>query len=453
MIRSLGDYYRIPDLLLKAPTEFLPTGGAGFFSIGDTVAGYGHCESSVARYPEDAQTVALKQSDCNSPFLLPFDADEVIENLVRERYVDGLPSDENRFVGYGWIRGLYYLVREALPVSVRRYLQRIYFSDWKTRRFPAWPLDTTVDTLHEKLLCLSMAASGIDRVPFIWFWPAGASSCLIMTHDVETATGRDFTGALMDIDDCFSIKSSFQVIPEKRYEVTADYIQTIKGRGFEVNVHDFNHDGHLYEERAEFLRRAEAINGYVRKYDTRGFRAGAMYRRLDWYDSFEFSYDMSVPNVAHLEPQRGGCCTVMPYFVGNILELPLTTAQDYSIFHIINDLSLNLWKDQIDRILDRNGLISFITHPDYLIERRYQEVYKSLLNFVRELIPSENIWATLPREVDRWWRGRSETRLVKSGSGWTLEGPEKDRACIAYAVLEGNHLRYEFTDTTLGGRA
>ena len=54
---------------------------------------------------------------------------------------------------------------------------------------------------------------------------------------------------------------------------------------------------------------------------------------------------MSVPNVAHLEPQRGGCCTVMPYFVGDVLELPLTTIQDYSLFHILGDYSTTLWKN------------------------------------------------------------------------------------------------------------
>ena len=39
---------------------------------------------------------------------------------------------------------------------------------------------------------------------------------------------------------------------------------------------------------------------------SRGFRSGAMYRRQDWFADLEFSYDMSIPNVAHLEPQRGG---------------------------------------------------------------------------------------------------------------------------------------------------
>src|SRR5260370_16362510 len=108
-----------------------------------------------------------------------------------------------------------------------------------------------------------------------------------------------------------------------------------------------------------------------------------MFRNLDWYDGFEFSYDMSVPNVAHLEPQRGGCCTVMPFFVGKILEIPLTATQDYALFHILNNYTIDLWKKQIDLIRQRNGLVSFIAHPDYLINRPFRHVYKSLLPHLR----------------------------------------------------------------------
>ncbi len=94
-------------------------------------------------------------------------------------------------------------------------------------------------------------------------------------------------------------------------------------RGFEVNLHDLNHDGRLFADKDAFLRHARRINDYAREFGCEGFRSGAMYREQGWFGAFEFSYDMSVPNAAHLEPQRGGCCTVMPYFVGNILELPL----------------------------------------------------------------------------------------------------------------------------------
>jgi hypothetical protein len=62
---------------------------------------------------------------------------------------------------------------------------------------------------------------------------------------------------------------------------------------------------------------------YAKEYNEAGFRSPVMYPNLDWYAELGFSYDMSVPNVAHLDPQRGGCCTVMPYFIGDQLELPL----------------------------------------------------------------------------------------------------------------------------------
>jgi hypothetical protein len=171
-----------------------------------------------------------------------------------------------------------------------------------------------------------------------------------------------------------------------------------------------------------------------------------MYRNQNWYDVFEFSYDMSVPNVAHLEPMRGGCCTVMPYFVGKILELPLTLAQDYSVFHIMNDYSIDLWKQQLALLRRRNGLMSFITHPDYLIDRRARNVYESLLDFLREIIAQEKIWNACCGEVDRWWRARSQMKLIPRGDGWEIVGPEKERARLAYAVLDGDHLVYQLAE-------
>jgi peptidoglycan/xylan/chitin deacetylase (PgdA/CDA1 family) len=304
-------------------------------------------------------------------------------------------------------------------------------------------VDFTVDTLHENILQLSMEATGIQRIPFIWFWPDGAPNCLILTHDVETSVGRDFTPQLMDLDESYGFKASFQVIPEKRYEVPNEYVQEIRNRGFEFNIHDLNHDGHLYQEREEFLRRAKKINEYEHRYSARGFRAGAMYRNLDWYDAFEFSYDMSVPNVAHLEPKRGGCCTVFPFFVDNILELPLTTTQDYSVFHILNDYSIGLWKKQLDLIRQRNGLMSFLAHPDYLVSLRTRKVYESLLDYLRQLVTREKIWTPLPGEVDHWCRARSQMKLVQNGSGWEVKGPEAERSRIAWAVVEGDKLIYE----------
>jgi len=443
--QTLTEYYRVPESLIGRISVPNLSGPAGFFSLGPHAICYGQCESGVSPVPKDlaGYDASGRISVVDSTVCLPFDPQQVVDNLRRERYESKLTPQKDRFVSQQLVRKCYYAVRELLPVSIRRHMQRAYFSDWKSRPFPAWPVDFSVDTLHEKLLRFSMEASGVQRMPFIWFWPQGATSCLIMTHDVETAEGRDFTSQLMEIDESYGIRASFQVIPEKRYEVSDEYVREIKRRQFEFNIHDLNHDGQLYQDRQEFLRRAAAINAYVRKYDARGFRAGAMYRNLDWYDAFEFSYDMSVPNVAHLEPKRGGCCTVMPFFVGRILELPLTAAQDYSLFHILNDYSIDVWRKQLAMIRQRNGLMSFIAHPDYLIERRARAVYEALLDHLRQMITHEHVWAALPCEVDQWWRARSQMKLVEKGGHWEIEGPDKGRAQIAYAVIEGDRLVYE----------
>lgn len=445
MQAGLSDYFRFPLDSLGSMVFDSCTGEPGFFQFGAATMCYGRCDAvetsrSVTTNLHDAlNEVRLEERRVR----LPFDPGELIENLRRERYEEKLRPDKQSMVNHQLIRKAYYLIRILLPVSVRRHLQKAYFRGWEKLPFPSWPVDLTVDTLHERFLKLSMKASGVRRVPFIWFWPEGALSCLIMTHDVESSAGRDFSSRLMDLDESYGFRASFQVIPEGSYTVPDEFVGQIRSRGFEFNIHDLNHDGRLYQEREEFLRRARKINQYVHRYNARGFRAGAMYRNPDWYDAFEFSYDMSVPNVAHLEPTRGGCCTVFPFFIGKILELPLTMTQDYSLFYVLNDQSLDLWKKQVNLIRRGNGLMSFNSHPDYLIRPRQRKLYESLLDYLRQMVARDKIWTALPGDVDLWWRARSQMRLVRHGSDWVIEGPEHHRARVAHAVLDGDRLVYE----------
>jgi hypothetical protein len=445
METELSRYYRLPDDCLVPVRYQEQTGEAGFFNFGSACICYGRCRSGpTSGTPGKGLYDASKDSHLVDTTLhLSFDFSQIVENLRRERYREKMTPGRERLASGELIRRFYYLLRGILPVRVRRHLQKAYFANWKNIPFPSWPVDSTVDALHEELLLLLMKSTGIRTIPFIWFWPNGAPSCFIMTHDVETAAGRDFTSQLMNIDDSYGIKASFQVIPENRYAVPQDYVLEMRSRGFEFNIHDLNHDGHLYRRRDEFLRRAREINSYVHRYNARGFRAGAMYRNQDWYDAFEFSYDMSVPNVAHLEPMRGGCCTVMPYFVGKIVELPLTTLQDYSLFYIFNEYSLDAWKAQLSLIRSRNGLMSFITHPDYLIAKRNRKLFEALLDYLRQMVAAEQIWAPLPGDVDRWWRARDEMKLQRRGDGWEIVGPQSEKARVAYAVLDGDRLVYE----------
>jgi len=297
--------------------------------------------------------------------------------------------------------------------------------------------------MFERTMLLSLTAQSVDQIPFIWFWPEGATSCAIMTHDVETSGGVRSCAYLMDMGDAFGIKGSFQIVPEHRYEVTDEFLNSIRQRGFEVVVHDLNHDGRLFRDKDQFLRRAKRINSHKERFGASGFRAAALYRKQLWFDALDFSYDMSVPNVAHLDPQRGGCCTVMPYFVGKILELPVTTTQDYTQFNIFNDFSIDLWKKQVNLIMEKHGLISFIVHPDYVRgSRERTAVYETLLAHLADLRREEGIWIATPGEVDRWWRQRAEMKLVKNDLGWRIEGPGSERAHLAYASLKDERIFY-----------
>ena len=290
---------------------------------------------------------------------------------------------------------------------------------------------------------LSLKAQRKSRIPFFWFWPDGASACGMMTHDIEGQAGLDFCDELMDIDDAHGIKSSFQLIPAGREHTWRRTAERLRKRGFEVNLHDLKHDGQLFAGKETFLRQARRINEHAREFGCDGFRSGAMYREQDWFGAFEFSYDRSVPNAAHLEPQRGGGCTVMPYFVGDILELPLTTTQDYSLFYILNDYSTTLWKEQVRLISERHGLISTITHPDYVAGKPEREVYIELLRHFVDRRERHGLWITLPGEINRWWRNRQKMTLVPSGDGWRIEGPGSERARIAFATLENDRLVYQ----------
>jgi len=64
------------------------------------------------------------------------------------------------------------------------------------------------------------------------------------------------------------------------------------------------------------------------------------------------------------------------------------------------------------------------------------------LQYLRQLRPAANIWMPLPREVDCWWRQRSQMTLVERGGGWEIEGEGQERARVAYAMLRGDELVY-----------
>jgi hypothetical protein len=437
MQNSLADYYRCHDRYGRFTVAEPLSNQSGYFRFRDSTV-YGRCcgfqPAGLAAGPLWDAAGCVRSE--NGVTRLPFDLTEVVDSLRGELYLgerkNGIPDSV--------LTNLYYLVRPLMPVALRKHLQRLRVRGWQKLAFPNWPVDTTVDNLMEQMLLLSLQAQGLERTPFIWFWPKGASSCIAVTHDVETKSGVRLCNMLMDIDESFDMPSSFQLVPEQRYDVNSTLIASIRDRGFEIVVHDLNHDGHLFRNYKEFKERAVKINAHGRRFQSTGFRSGVLYRNQEWFDALDFEYDMSVPNVSHLDRQRGGCCTVMPYFIGKLVELPVTMTQDYTLFNILGDYSTTLWQRQMNMINERHGLINVIVHPDYLTGTREIDAYKSLLTMLVDLRERHNAWAATPHEVNTWWRQRSQMRICEDGNNIRIEGVGSERARVAYARIQDGGL-------------
>jgi len=446
----LSNYFRCPDHAIQIVSEHHLSRESGYFIFGNAATLFGRksgtpvAETATSSMHNAALEVVLNDGKVR----LPFDLNEVLENSYKEAY-----AEQWRNGAMSVLSIPYYLVRPLLPVAARRHLQKVYLRGWDKLTFPRWPVDCSVDNLLEQILAFALKATEAREIPFIWFWPDGYKGCALMTHDVETEMGRAFCRTLMDIDDSFGVKASFQVIPEERYVVSPDFLDEIRRRGHEVAVHDLNHDGHLYKSKNQFVERVAKINDYGKKYRTDGFRAGVLYRKQVWYDQLDFAYDMSVPNVAHLDPQRGGCCTVMPYFIGDILEIPVTTIQDYTLFNILGDYSTKIWREQTRIIYEKSGLMSFIVHPDYVIKHHERVVYEELLHHIVDLSEQKSVWLSTPSQVNEWWRKRAQMKLVPGAGGWKIDNCSDPRARIAYARLEGNRVVYEIKPSVPSQRA
>ena len=94
---------------------------------------------------------------------------------------------------------------------------------------------------------------GSERPPEGWLgWPDGKRFAFVLTHDVESQQGLDRVKELAELEMEMGFRSSFNFIPEGPYTVSAELREWLTSRGFEVGVHDLNHDGHLFSSRESF---------------------------------------------------------------------------------------------------------------------------------------------------------------------------------------------------------
>jgi peptidoglycan/xylan/chitin deacetylase (PgdA/CDA1 family) len=351
----------------------------------------------------DGRVLSASFDPARESVFLPFSPTEAYVNYLSEKWTTGAarrtlsPRQLNAF----------YRAKRFIPRRLQIQARRILIRRQGLPEFPRWPLDTSVARLLRFYAHCLLLARREHEAEFRWFWPGSYKAALILTHDVETAEGLRLAVELADLEQSHGFRSSFNV--GNWYAIDDGVISELTERGFEIGLHGLRHDRSLFASRSTFDAQRPLVAALAARLGAEGFRSPATHRVFDWLAELPVSYDCSIPHSDPFEPQPGGCCSLWPFFIGDVVELPYTLPQDFSLFTLLRHRSPQLWLTQVDRIVNEHGLIQAVTHPDpgYLGDPVNRGRYDEFLEVLSE---RNEIWKPLPREVARWWRRRDTAR-------------------------------------------
>jgi hypothetical protein len=370
----------------------------------------------------DGRVLTARLLDAPRAVRVPFDLNEAHDNFVGERWRSGTPP-----------RGLttdqltlYYRLKRFIPRRVQLLGRRALIRWQGTPDFPAWPLDESLDRLLRFYARCLLLAGGHRELLFDWFWPASYRAAAILTHDVESAEGLRLALELADLEEERGLRSSFNIV-SRWYPLDSGILEELRQRGFELGVHGVYHDRSMFASRASFDGQLPIVREMAERVGAAGFRSPATHRIFEWLADLPVDYDCSVPHSDPFEPMPGGCCSLWPFFIGRIVELPYTMPQDHTLFTLLGHRSIALWREQLARIVRLHGLVELVTHPDpgYLGDRAKRALYAEFLDVIRD---EPGVWRPLPRQVAEWWRQRDARTpgawLVEPGRAWLDEATD-----------------------------
>jgi hypothetical protein len=346
----------------------------------------------------DGTAVSASVDPARKSVFLPFSPAEAYDNYIAERWMTGA----RRGLSPGQLNA-FYRTKKYIPRRLQIRARRMLIRRQGLPKFPSWPLDKSVARLMRFYAYSRLLARGESQAEFRWFWPAPYKAALILTHDVETAEGLRLAVELADLEQAHGFRSSFNL--GAWYPIDPGVVRDLTDRGFEIGLHGLRHDRSLFSSRSAFEAQKPQLAAMAARLGAEGFRSPATHRVFEWLAELPISYDCSIPHSDPFEPQPGGCCSLWPFFVGDVVELPYTLPQDYTLFTLLGNRTPDLWLKQVDSIVKEHGLVQALTHPDpgYLGDPAKRDCYKDLLVALSEL---DEIWKALPREVASWWRAR-----------------------------------------------
>jgi len=290
----------------------------------------------------------------------------------------------------------YTLIRPILPLFARKHLQKIINNRIHYK-------DNFIDYgfINTLLNNIEVFFASINSLRYV----NSLSTAVVLTHDVEEQIGFYNIPKILKLEEKYGMKSSWNIVPYK-YKIDEGIIKLIKEAGHEIGIHGYNHDGKLYYSEKIFRERVPYINQAIKKYGAVGFRSPQVHRNLEWLQMLNIEYDASCFDYDPFQPFPGGTGSIWPFIAGKFIELPYTLPQDHTLFYVLKQKTIDIWKNKAKWVAENKGVILTLTHPDYLIEKAHFKMYEELLDYLKTF---ENAWFCLPKELSSWWKQKYDT--------------------------------------------
>lgn len=358
-------------------------------------------------------------------------AEHPVEYYLHERYK--CPNKKRLLLK------VYYALRPLMPRGLQLMLRRRYAISQAQVDFPRWPIEPILVERANRDMKVLVEQSEEKRIPLINFWPGTFSAAVTLTHDVEWDIGVRNIPRVREVEKKYGVVSSWN-FPAERYAFDKKIFKELEAENCEIGLHGLYHDGKKFSSRKIFEERLPKMNSYLKQWGAVGFRSPATHRNPDWIPEIAAEYDSSFPDTDPFEPQSGGCCSIFPFMLGEMVELPITLIQDHTLIEILQKKDIELWKQKSNWIIKNHGLINIIIHPDYMLTEKNLRYYDEFLQFITA---QRNLWFALPKDIARWWRDREKSHVMRiDGVQPIIEGPASDCGRIAWAVLEGEDVKY-----------
>lgn len=285
---------------------------------------------------------------------------------------------------------LYYnFLRPIMPLQIRKLIHYGYNKDVSYKKY----------FINDELVnYVKSFAEDLNNL-FASLYPGNEKCAVILTHDVEEERGFKFIPKVIELEAKYGFKSSWNIIPHK-YKINTGIINLIKESGNEIGIHGYNHDGKLYFSKKIFDKRSVLINQALENYGSVGFRSPMVHRNLQWLQQLNIKYDLSCFDYDPFQPFPGGTSCIWPFIAGKFVEIPYTLPQDHTMYYVLKQNDIKIWKNKVDWLINNHGMVLVLTHPDYLREVKLLGMYEKLLDY---LIQINGTWKCLPKEMAEWW--------------------------------------------------